>query len=308
MSGTDDRTAGLSGHLPAFITIFIWGTTYISTKILLQDFSPIQILLARFVIGFVILCLINHHRLKTNGFKTEIYFAAAGLTGICLYYLLENIALVYTTASNAGVIVAAAPFFTAILSQIFFRDKKYINSFFVLGFLLAIAGTCILSFKGNAVTVNPKGDFLAFCAAFAWAVYSVICRKISEFNFPTIAATRHTFAYGLVFMSVAAFVLETPFSFNNMLKPLNFFNLIFLGAGASALCFVTWNFSVKRLGAVKTSAYIYLTPVITVTTSLIVLKEKLNFPAVCGIILTLSGLFISNINAKKLSKYFNGCQ
>ena len=109
-------------------------------------------------------------------------------------------------------------------------------------------------------------------------------------------------------MSVAAFVLGTPFSFNNMLKPLNFFNLIFLGAGASALCFVTWNFSVKRLGAVKTSAYIYLTPVITVTTSLIVLKEKLNFPAVCGIILTLSGLFISNINAKKLSKYFNGCQ
>ena len=56
MSGTNDRTAGLSGHLPAFITIFIWGTTYISTKILLQDFSPIQILLARFVIGFVILC------------------------------------------------------------------------------------------------------------------------------------------------------------------------------------------------------------------------------------------------------------
>ena len=121
MSGTNDRTAGLSGHLPAFITIFIWGTTYISTNIL--------ILLARFVIGFVILCLINHHRLKTNGFKTEIYFAAAGLTGICLYYLLENIALVYTTASNAGVIVAAAPFFTAILSQIFFRDKKYINAF-----------------------------------------------------------------------------------------------------------------------------------------------------------------------------------
>ena len=47
-----------SGHLAALLTIFIWGTTFISTKILLTDFKPIEILFFRFLIGLFILILI----------------------------------------------------------------------------------------------------------------------------------------------------------------------------------------------------------------------------------------------------------
>lgn len=36
----------LQGHLAAFLTIFIWGTTFISTKVLLKSFGPIEILLS----------------------------------------------------------------------------------------------------------------------------------------------------------------------------------------------------------------------------------------------------------------------
>ena len=39
-----------SGHLAALLTIFIWGTTFISTKILLTDFKPIEILFFRFLL------------------------------------------------------------------------------------------------------------------------------------------------------------------------------------------------------------------------------------------------------------------
>ena len=70
-------------------------------------------------------------------------------------------------------------------------------------------------------------------------------------------------------------------------------NLIYLGVGASALCFVTWNYAVKVLGAVKTSVYIYIVPVITVVTSVIVLKEEITGLAGIGIGLTLIGLFLS---------------
>ena len=70
-------------------------------------------------------------------------------------------------------------------------------------------------------------------------------------------------------------------------------NLIYLGVGASALCFVTWNFAVKELGAVKTSVYIYLVPVITVVTSCIILSEKLTVLSVIGTILTMAGLLLS---------------
>jgi len=68
---------------------------------------------------------------------------------------------------------------------------------------------------------------------------------------------------------------------------------LYLGLGASALCFVTWNFAVKVLGAVKTSAYIYLGPVVTIITSAVVLHERITWITLAGTALTLLGLFIS---------------
>ncbi len=98
------------GHLTALLTVVIWGTTFISTKVLLNDFLPVEILIVRFVIGFGALWLACPHTLKNTGARRELTFAAAGLCGICLYYLLENIALTYTMASNVGVIISVAPF------------------------------------------------------------------------------------------------------------------------------------------------------------------------------------------------------
>ena len=77
------------------------------------------------------------------------------------------------------------------------------------------------------------------------------------------------------------------------------FNIVFLGLGASALCFVTWNLAVRELGAVKASVYIYMVPVITVITSAIVLQEKITLLVALGTILTMTGLFISEYRPKK---------
>lgn len=80
------------------------------------------------------------------------------------------------------------------------------------------------------------------------------------------------------------------------------FNIVFLGLGASALCFVTWNLAVRELGAVKASVYIYMVPVITVITSAIVLQEKITLLVALGTILTMTGLFISEYRPKKKIK------
>ena len=81
-------------------------------------------------------------------------------------------------------------------------------------------------------------------------------------------------------------------------EPENVLNILFLGVGASAICFVTWNFAVKVLGAVKTSVYIYLIPVVTVITSVLVLREKISGPGWAGILLTLAGLALSEYRGK----------
>lgn len=249
-----DRKKEITGHLFAFITIFIWGTTFISTKILLKAISPIEILFLRFTIGFIVLLVVYPHRLKIKEKKQELYFASAGLCGVTLYYLLENIALTYTFASNVGVIISIAPFFTAIFAHLFLDGEKLKLPFFI-GFAVAVIGIFLISFNGSSnLKLNPLGDILAVLAAVVWATQSV-----------------------------------------------NLFNILFLGLGASALCFVTWNSAVKILGAVKTSVYIYMVPVITVVTSVIVLNETITGIAVFGIVLALVGLFISEIktSAKK---------
>lgn len=286
------KSNGTAGHLSALLTIVIWGTTFISTKILLVDFQPVEILFFRFLMGLLALLLVCPRRLRGTDRKQELTFAAAGLCGICLYYLLENIALTYTMASNVGVILSVAPFFTAILSHLVLREERLGTNFFV-GFAAAMAGIVLISFNGSKLELNPIGDLLALLAAMVWACYSVLTRKISGYGYSTILTTRRVFCYGILFMLPALFLSDFRLDLARFQNPVYFFNILFLGLGASALCFVTWNFAVKALGAVKTSVYIYITPVITVAASVAILHESVTPLAVLGTVLTLAGLLLS---------------
>lgn len=290
-----DRKKEIKGHLFSLFTIFIWGTTFISTKILLKAFTPIEILFIRFVIGYFALLALYPHRLKLKERKQELYFAGAGLCGITLYFLLENIALTYTLASNVGVIISIAPFFTAIFAHLLLAGEKMRAQFFI-GFAVAVAGIFLISFNGSSqLKLNPMGDILAILAAVVWAIYSVLTKKISGYHYHTISVTRRIFFYGLLFMMPVLFIFKFEPDIGQIVKPVNLFNIIFLGFGASAICFVTWNYALKILGAVKTSVYIYMVPVITVITSVLILHETITGTAVLGILLTLAGLFISEI-------------
>lgn len=285
-----------TGYLASLFTIIIWGTTFISTKILLVDFQPVEILLFRFVMGLAALVLVCPRRLKGTSRQQELTFAAAGLCGICLYYLLENIALTYTMASNVGVIISVAPFFTAILSCLFLKEERPKANFFI-GFTVAMIGIFLISFNGSKLELNTVGDLLALLAALVWACYSVLTKKISGYGYHTILTTRRVFCYGILFMIPTLFLFDFRLELERFTNPIYLFNIVFLGLGTSALCFVTWNFAVKVLGAVKTSIYIYMVPVITVVTSVAILHERITGLAAVGTVLTLAGLLLSESKA-----------
>ncbi len=285
-----------TGHLAALLTIIIWGTTFISTKILLTDFQPVEILFFRFIMGYLILIIIYPHHIKRLSWKQETAFATAGFCGVCLYYLLENAALTYTTASNAGVIISAAPFITAILAHLSIKTEEKLRINFFAGFIVAMAGIILISFNGSQLKLNPAGDILAFAAAFVWACYSILAKRTGSYGLPVILATRRTFFYGILFMLPALFLFDFQLDLLRFTDMKNLFNILYLGTGASALCFVTWNYAVKVLGAVKTSIYIYMVPVITIITSMLVLEETVTFLSITGTILTVAGLFLSGYN------------
>lgn len=132
---------------------------------MLVDFQPIEILFIRFVLGFLVLLAACPKRLKTETAAQERTYAAAGLCGICLYYLLENIALTFTMASNVGVIISIAPFFTALFSHFFTRSDEKLRVQFFVGFVIAMAGILCISLNGSQLQLNPLGDLLAVAAA-----------------------------------------------------------------------------------------------------------------------------------------------
>lgn len=246
--------------------------------------------------------LVYPHRLKGTTPGQEFTFAAAGLCGICMYYLLENIALTYTLASNVGVIISVAPFFTAILTHLFLKDEEKLRPNFFIGFVVAMAGIILISFNGSKLELNPTGDLLALLAALVWACYSVLTKKISGYGCNTILTTRRVFFYGILFMIPPLFLFDFKLELSRFADPVYLFNIVYLGLGASALCFVTWNFAVKVLGAVKTSIYIYMVPVITVVTSVLILHEKITALAGIGTVLILAGLFLSESKRFKLKR------
>ena len=281
------------GHLAALFTVVNWGTTFIATKILLVSFTPVEILLMRFVLGYLALWAVCPRRLRVGDWKKEGVFLAAGLTGVCLYYLLENFALTFSTASNIGVIGAVSPLFTALLALLVSRGRERLKLNFFLGFCVSIGGICLISWNGLQLSSDLRGEALAICSALVWACYSLLTRRIGGFGWNTIQTTRRILGWGIFFMVPFAVGMRFQWKPEQVLEPVNLALLLYLGLGACAACFVTWNFAIKTLGPIQTMVYIYLVPVITVVCSVLILKEVVTPAAAAGTALTLAGLIVS---------------
>lgn len=280
------------GHLLAAFTILIWGTTFLSTTVLLRDFNPYEILFMRMVLAIAALAAVRPKRLKLQSRAHEWYFAGAGLFGVTLYFMLENFALTYTYSANCSVIISTAPFFVAIALRLFGGGERMGKWFFV-GFAVAILGVGLIAFSGQELRLNPMGDVLCLLAAMSWGGYNVMLKKLEPFRYDALLVTRRIFFYGLLFLCCALPFLPFSLTADRLLKPINLFNFLYLGLCASALCYVTWSKAISRLGALKTSAYIYLSPVVTIVAARLLLNDPILPAALMGAALTLAGLVIS---------------
>lgn len=284
----------LLGHALGIFTIIVWGATFSSTKSLLQDFNPIEILFLRFLFAYILLVIFHPKPLKFKSFKVELLLMFAGFFGICLYYLLENIALKFTEASNVSVLVSISPIFTAILSVLFF--KKYLSLSFFIGFLFSFIGIILVVFNGNfGFNFSPLGDILCILAGLAWSFYTIFLDKLLKIykNSNPLVLTRRIFFYGLLLILPILYFYGFNLNLSRFYNPLNLFNFIFLGVFASALCYISWSGCMKYLGSIKASSYIYSIPFIGVIIASVFLGEKITIWIVLGGVLTILGLFLS---------------
>ncbi|MWV62720.1 EamA family transporter [Helicobacter saguini] len=283
------------GHFYAFLSVFIWSSLYISTKILLESFDPLELLFLQFIIGYITLFIMYpKFNISKNDIKNPLKFLQkeknyilAALFGICFYNLFLNLSMIHTNASNVSVIIATAPLFSALISFIFGIEKPQI--YFFLGFFLCIFGIFLLSFNGDfRIYFNIKGDILAFLSAFSWGVYAVIISKINSQNL--ILSTRKIIFYGILFILPALFFITFD---TKILDSKTLAHLLFLGIFSSGICFILWNKATQLIGVIHTNIYVYLTPIITIFAAFIFLDEPLTLYIILGSLITIFGVLLS---------------
>lgn len=278
-------------HLAAIGVVAIWGTTFISTKVILNEgLSPSSIMFYRFAIAYICMWIFSRERLFANNLKDELTLMLAGLCGGTLYFVTENEALKITLASNVSLILCTAPIITMFMNRIFIKDIRLSNRLFV-GSAVAMLGVGFVIYNGsNILKINPLGDILCIVAAVSWAIYTIIIKRLDS-KYSITFITRKVFLYGLVCLLPMFLFEPLDYDIEVLTKPIVWGNILFLGILASFICFLVWNIIVKKLGAIQTSNYIYLSPLVTLVTAFMVLGETISGVALIGAALILTGVY-----------------
>ena len=286
-------------HLVAFATVAIWGCTFVSTKVLmLNGLSPAQIFTLRFLIAYVMMLAVYHSRLWADSWRDELKMMLLGISGGSLYFLSENEAMNFTSTTNTSLIVCSCPLFATLLVRLVYRSTTRISMMQLGGSLLAFAGMVIVVLNGRFVLhLSPLGDALAFTACLSWSVYSLLMKWISA-KYGAAFITRKVFFYGVLTILPYYIFYPTLPTAAVLTKPVVVGNLAFLGCLASMICFLTWNWCISKLGAVKATNWVYFNPITTMIFASWVLGEKITPYFLAGATCILLGMFVADRSTK----------
>ena len=283
--------------MPYFVALFVvlmWGTTFVSSKVLLNSgLLPADIFFVRFMMAYCCMLCISHKRLFANSVADELTLVGLGLMGGSVYFLVENMALLHSTASNVSILVSTTPLVTAMLLAIFYKSER-LSMRQIFGSILAFVGVVLVVLNGQFILhLNPLGDALALGASFTWGFYSLFMRRIMG-RYSADFITRKVFFYGLVtILPYFAFVNPLNIDLLTSGNMTIWSNLIFLGIIASTGGYLLWNWVMRKLGAVKSTNFIYLQSLVAMVAGHVILGERITFMAIAGAVILIAGMILA---------------
>ena len=287
-------------HLLAIVTVAFWGTSFVSTKVLLNhDFSAVQIFTLRFLVTYFLLLAISHKQFRCENWKHELILLVCGLTGCTLYFWAENTALSISPSSNVSLIVCTNPLLIMIFGGLIYKGERLCKRQ-ILGCFITFVGMVLVVLNGKFILkLSPVGDLLAFGSACMWTVYSLILRKLNG-KYSTLFMTRKMFFYGAL-SSVLVMLTETDKSvpWQNFAEPVVTFNFLCLTVFSSLCGSLVWNKVLEKIGTVLASNYIYAIPLVTIVTAVIALGENITAVAVAGAAAIVTGMVLAEWKPRK---------
>lgn len=276
------------------IAIVIWGGAYVVTKAGLDAVPPMWLALLRYVVASVLLVPLALARgglarlPRPIPWRTLVLMA---LSGVGLYYVLFNLGISYTTASQSALIQSSIPVVTAIMAVLWLGER--LSAQRVAGIVLAVAGVALIVARtpASGTGSNPAlGNALTIASVFSWGVYTMFAKRIA--NADPLAVTTLVSVIGTVMLIPAALVETTDISLASI-STKGWLAVAFLGVFPSAVAYLLFNRALRDIDASVVGTLMNLTPVIGVLSGVIVLGETVTTTAIAGGVIVLAGVFVS---------------
>lgn len=287
----------LLGHIGALLTVSAWGSSFLSTKIMMETggFTPVEMYIYRFAFAYILLLVFTFRNFLSNSWKDELQLAACGLCAGSIYFVTENYALKFTSTGNVSLLAALSPLITTILISVIYKVR--LKPGVLIGSIVAILGVAsIILSNGEGFVIKPKGDILALSAALSWAIYTIAVKRLVPL-YNSFFITRKLFFYGVVSALPLLIIQREPLHLAelvNFSQPSLCMNFIFLAVFCSLGAYLVWNEAMKILGPVVSSNYLYLQPLVTLVAAYFILHEKVTLLGYIGCVLIIGGLLISD--------------
>jgi len=273
----------------------LWGSAFPGTRYALQYYSPVSLMVLRFVTASITLVVIGALRKsRLPKLKDLPLFIASGLSGVFLYSYLFNTGSVSVPAGVSSFIIASAPIFTLVLTRIFLKEE--IRPIYWFGAFVSFCGLAAVTLTQVTEFSFDIGVFLVICAALSSGIYSTVMSVLTK-SYTALEATTYTIIAGtigtLFFLPVA--LDELPGSFLCVILI-----VLFMGIFPAAIDYLAWSY--EMAGAKKTAnvtVFSYLIPFISALISYIWLRETISLFAFIGGMFIIAGMLLTNVFDRK---------
>jgi drug/metabolite transporter (DMT)-like permease len=280
-------------YLMAAGTVLFWGASFPLTKFALGWTGPTTIAFLRWAISSAVLVgwslargrlPVAVHLLRKRG--TTTFWVA--LTGITLFYFLENLAIRYTTVINAGVLANLTAVFLALLGALWLKER--LTRMEAAAMVAAFAGAALVSQGAGHLILTEtglRGDLLMIVATLFAALYSIGGKRlVTEYPADTVIAV----------VAVMGTLMLLPLALWEGMAlglPMAAWGaLLVLGVGSGALANLWWMEILGYTSAARAGMILLLIPVVSTVIAVAFLGEALATTVLLGGVLVLAGVVV----------------
>lgn len=274
----------------AALTIPLWSTAYVGTRVALHAYSPMALALLRFLVASAALALYGWRKgVGLPRWRDVPLFVGAGFFGIFLYMGCFNVGHPTVPAATGAFLIAVTPIFTAINAAVAHKAKLQLRAW--LGMLVSLFGVGLIAFAEKPASGLNPGVFLILFAAWLLSLYNVMVKPLSA-RYSSLAITLYTFCAGTVFMLVF-----TPTLVHELPRASLYATLVAMGLGIfpAAMGYALWSYALAHAPAANVASFMYVTPVLTMLLGWAWLGEWLHPLSLVGGAVALSGVVLTNL-------------